>query len=51
MMKNGCKGVIEGTTMPCTEDAVTVFQKHKTLYVPWKAANGGAVRSKLYHRY
>jgi glutamate dehydrogenase (NADP+) len=40
---NGCICVAEGANMPSTPDAVRVFQEHKLLYGPGKAANAGGV--------
>ncbi len=43
LVKNGCFVISEGANMPSTPDAVEVFQKHKILYGPGKAANAGGV--------
>ncbi len=43
LVKNGCYVISEGANMPSTPDAVEVFQKHKILYGPGKAANAGGV--------
>jgi glutamate dehydrogenase (NADP+) len=43
LVKNGCFCVAEGANMPSTPDAVRVFQEHKILYGPGKAANAGGV--------
>ena len=43
LVKNGCIAVSEGANMPSTPEAVEVFQKHKILYAPGKAANAGGV--------
>ena len=43
LVKNGCICVAEGANMPSTPEAITVFQKHKLLYAPGKAANAGGV--------
>lgn len=43
LVKNGCICVGEGANMPCTPDAVTVFQKAKILFSPGKASNAGGV--------
>ena len=40
---NGVKYVAEGANMPCTHDAVQVFQKRKIDFAPGKAANAGGV--------
>ena len=43
LVKNGCICVAEGANMPSTPQAVKVFQEHKILYGPGKAANAGGV--------
>ncbi len=43
LVKNGCICVAEGANMPTEPDAVEVFQKHKILFGPGKAANAGGV--------
>jgi Glutamate dehydrogenase/leucine dehydrogenase len=43
LVKNGVKLVCEGANMPCTPDAVELFQKSGVLYAPGKAANAGGV--------
>ena len=43
LVKNGCRAVIEGANMPCTEDAVLHLRKKKVLFGPAKAANAGGV--------
>ncbi len=43
LVKNGCKCVAEGANMPSTPEAIAVFQQHKLLYAPGKAANAGGV--------
>ena len=43
LVKNGCKLVGEGANMPCTADAIEVFQENKVLYSPGKASNAGGV--------
>ncbi len=43
LVKNGCVVVGEGANMPCTPDAVTVFQKNKIMFAPGKASNAGGV--------
>ncbi|HAJ51812.1 MAG TPA: glutamate dehydrogenase, partial [Corynebacterium variabile] len=40
---NGVKYVAEGANMPCTHDAVQVFQKRRIDFAPGKAANAGGV--------
>ncbi|MEM6298930.1 MAG: NADP-specific glutamate dehydrogenase, partial [Bacteroidota bacterium] len=41
LVKNGCQGVFEGANMPCTPDAVRVFEEAKVSYGPGKACNAG----------
>ncbi len=43
LVRNGCICVAEGANMPSTPEAIAVFQKHKLLYAPGKAANAGGV--------
>jgi len=43
LVNNGCICVSEGANMPCTPEAIEVFQKAKILYGPGKAANAGGV--------
>jgi glutamate dehydrogenase (NADP+) len=43
LVKNGCICVGEGANMPCTPDAVEVFQNAKILFSPGKASNAGGV--------
>ncbi len=43
LVKSGCVCVAEGANMPSTPEAVKIFQDHKILYGPGKAANAGGV--------
>ena len=43
LVDNGCMCVGEGANMPCTPDAITVFQEAKILFSPGKASNAGGV--------
>lgn len=43
LVKNGCICVAEGANMPSTLDAIKIYQEHKILYGPAKAANAGGV--------
>jgi glutamate dehydrogenase (NADP+) len=43
LVKNGCICVGEGANMPCTPEAIEVFQNHKILFSPGKASNAGGV--------
>ena len=43
LVSNGVIAVSEGANMPCTPDAIKVFQDAKILYAPGKAANAGGV--------
>ncbi len=43
LVNNGCISVGEGANMPCTPEAVAVFQKAKILFSPGKASNAGGV--------
>lgn len=42
-MTNGVVAVGEGANMPCTPDAVRLFQEAGVLFAPGKAANAGGV--------
>ncbi len=43
LVESGCICVGEGANMPCTPEAVEVFQKAKILFSPGKASNAGGV--------
>ena len=43
LVANGVMAVSEGANMPCTPEAIKVFQDAKILYAPGKAANAGGV--------
>jgi len=43
LVDNGCYAVAEGANMPCTPEAIAVFQKSGVLFGPAKAANAGGV--------
>ena len=43
LLANGCFAVAEGANMPCTPDAVDLFQANGILFAPAKAANAGGV--------
>ena len=43
LIANGCICVSEGANMPCTSDAISIFQAAKILYAPGKASNAGGV--------
>ncbi len=43
LMKNGCWCVAEGANMPCTPEAIAVFQNARILFAPGKAVNAGGV--------
>ncbi len=43
LIDNGVVAVGEGANMPCTPDAVRMFQKAGVLFAPGKAANAGGV--------
>ncbi len=43
LVNNGVMAVVEGANMPCTIEAINVFQEAKILYAPGKAANAGGV--------
>ena len=43
LVSNGCQVVGEGANMPCTPEAIAVFQEAKILFSPGKASNAGGV--------
>ena len=43
LINNGCTCVGEGANMPCTPEAISVFQNAKILFSPGKASNAGGV--------
>ena len=43
LLDNGVMAVSEGANMPCTPEAVHLFQSARILYAPGKAANAGGV--------
>ena len=43
LINNGCSCVCEAANMPCTAEAVELFQKNKVMFAPGKAANAGGV--------
>jgi glutamate dehydrogenase (NADP+) len=43
LIDNGVVCVAEISNMGCTEEAVALFVKHRTLYAPGKAVNAGGV--------
>lgn len=43
LINNGCKGVCEGSNMPCTPEAIERIKAAKLLYSPGKASNAGGV--------
>jgi glutamate dehydrogenase (NADP+) len=43
LVANGCICVSEGANMPCTPEAIEVFDANKILFAPGKASNAGGV--------
>ena len=43
LVENGCIAVAEGANMPCTPEAISLFQSRKVLFSPGKASNAGGV--------
>lgn len=43
LVENGVIAVAEGANMPCTPEAVRLFQDAKVMFAPGKAANAGGV--------
>ena len=45
---NNVIAVAEGANMPCTPEAVAIFQDAKILFAPGKASNAGGVATSGY---
>ena len=43
LVENGCMAVAEGANMPCTPEAIAMFQSRRFLFSPGKASNAGGV--------
>ncbi len=43
LVANGCQAVCEAANMPCTPEAIRIFEEAGLLYAPGKAANAGGV--------
>ncbi|MGM0480660.1 MAG: NADP-specific glutamate dehydrogenase [Pseudomonadota bacterium] len=43
LLENGCRYIVEGANMPCTQSAVDLFIENNVHYGPGKAANAGGV--------
>ena len=43
LASNNCKIVAEGANMPCTPEAIEVFNRHNITFAPGKAVNAGGV--------
>ncbi len=43
LLRNGCTCVVEAANVPCTPEAMEIFQQAHILYAPGKAANAGGV--------
>lgn len=43
LISNGCFCIAEGANMPCTPEAVEIFQRDQKLFAPGKASNAGGV--------
>ena len=43
LVENGVFCVTEGANMPCTPEAIEIFQSNKVMYSPGKASNAGGV--------
>jgi len=43
LVGNGVTAIVEGANMPCTLDAVHLFERSGVLYAPGKASNAGGV--------
>lgn len=47
LIANGCRVVAEGANMPCTPEAIHLFQEAGIAFGPGKAANAGGVATSL----
>ncbi|QNL48631.1 NADP-specific glutamate dehydrogenase [Olivibacter sp. SDN3] len=43
LVENDCFCVAEGANMPCTPEAIAIFNEYNVFYAPGKAANAGGV--------
>ena len=43
LVENGCMAIAEGANMPCTPEAIALFQSRRVLFSPGKASNAGGV--------
>jgi|TARA_B110000495_G_scaffold93539_1_gene80801 glutamate dehydrogenase (NADP+) len=43
LIANGCKFIVEAANMPCTEEAIKLFNKNLVVVAPSKAVNAGGV--------
>jgi glutamate dehydrogenase (NADP+) len=43
LVATGCRGVVEGANMPCTPEAIRIFNQAGVRFAPGKAANAGGV--------
>lgn len=43
LIKNKCRYIVEGANMPCTDEALKLFNKEQVVVAPGKAANAGGV--------
>ena len=43
LVENGCMAIAEGANMPCTPEAIALFQSTRVLFSPGKASNAGGV--------
>ncbi len=43
LVKNGVQCIAEGANMPCTAEAISVFEQNSVLFAPGKASNAGGV--------
>ncbi|MBJ04980.1 MAG: NADP-specific glutamate dehydrogenase [Flavobacteriales bacterium] len=43
LIQNNCIAIAEGANMPCTNEAISIFNSNKILFAPGKASNAGGV--------
>lgn len=43
LVKNGCKGVFEGASVPCSDEAIDLFKENNVAFAPSKATNSASM--------
>jgi glutamate dehydrogenase (NADP+) len=50
LSEGGCKGIFEGSTMSCTQDAITTLKRRGILYAPSQATHAGGVSVNMHRQ-